>query len=140
MSQFQLFDAVQLTEAIPLSGDFSNAAIQPDVAPAGTPGAIVEMLNDGEAYLVELFSHWTKVDLEADELISAESDDFQAFRETIGVETVYPHQLRLVKPASEMMGARMQLTQILDSLSEELVAEVRDFAEFLQQKQHRQQA
>jgi hypothetical protein len=140
MSQFQLFDVVQLTEAIPLSGDFTNAAIQPDIAPVGTSGAIVEMFNDGEAYLVELFGDWTKIGVEADALISAEPDDPQAFRETIGVETVCPHQLCLVKPASEMLATRAQLTKILESLSEELVAEVRDFAEFLQQKQQRKQA
>lgn len=138
MSQFQLFDVVQLIEEIPLSGDFTNAAIQPDLAPVGTSGAIVEMFNDGEAYLVELFGDWTKAGLESDELISAEPDDPQAFRETIGVETVYPHQLRLVKPAKEMMGARGHLVSILEDLPEELIAEVRDFAEFLQQKQRKQ--
>ena len=98
---FQLFDIVQLTEAIPLFGDFTNAAIQSDVAPLGTHGAIVEMFNDGEAYLVELFGNWIKVGVEANELIAAEPDDPQAFRETIGVETVYPHQLRLVKPVKQ---------------------------------------
>ncbi|WP_416675772.1 DUF2281 domain-containing protein [Egbenema bharatensis] len=140
MSQFQLFDVVQLIEEIPLSGDFTNAAVQPDFAPVGTRGAIVEMFNDGEAYLVELFGGWTKAGIEADELISAEPDDPQAFRETIGVETVYPHQLRLVKPAKETMGARGHLVSILEDLPEELIAEVRDFAEFLQQKQRQKQA
>lgn len=140
MSQFQLFDGVQITEAIPLSGDFTNAAMQSDLAPVGTHGAIVEMFNDGEAYLVELFGGWTKVGVEADELITAEPGDPEAFRETIGVETVYPHQLRLVKPARETMGARGQLALIVEDLPEELIAEVRDFAEFLQQKRQRQQA
>jgi len=140
MSQFQLFDVVQLTEAIPLSEDFTNAATQPDVAPLGTHGAIVETFNDGEAYLVELFGGWAKVGAEADELISAEPNDPQAFRETIGVETVYPHQLRLVKPARETMGAKGHLASILEDLPEELIVEVRDFAEFLQQKQQRKQA
>jgi len=139
MSQFQLFDGVQLTEAIPLSGDFTNAAMQPDMAPVGTHGAIVEMFNDGEAYLVELFGGWAKVGVETDELIAAESSDPQAFRETIGVETVYPHQLRLVKPARETMSARGHLASIVEDLPEELIAEVRDFAEFLQQKRQRQQ-
>jgi len=54
--------------------------------------------------------------------------------ETIGVETVYPHQLRLVKSAREMIGVREQLMSVLDNLPDELVAEVRDFAEFLQEK------
>jgi hypothetical protein len=31
-----------------------------EIAPAGTPGAIVEIFKDGEAYLVELFGVWVK--------------------------------------------------------------------------------
>jgi Protein of unknown function (DUF2281). len=57
--------------------------------------------------------------------------------ETIGVETVYPHQLQLVKSAGEMMGVRSHLLSILDNLSDELVAEVCDFAEFLREKQEK---
>ncbi|MEA5536862.1 DUF2281 domain-containing protein [Crocosphaera sp. XPORK-15E] len=57
--------------------------------------------------------------------------------ETIGVETVYPHQLELVQTASETVSVRGHLLSLLDELSAEKVAEVRDFAEFLQQKQTR---
>lgn len=42
-----LFDTVRLTEAIPL--------IDGGIAEVGTVGAIVEVFNEGEAYLVELF-------------------------------------------------------------------------------------
>jgi hypothetical protein len=58
--------------------------------------------------------------------------------ETIGVVTVYPHQLVLAIPAHETMGVREHLTAVLDNLSDDLVAEVRDFAEFLQQRQQKQ--
>ena len=44
---FQLFDAIKLTEEIPLA-DGGNAAV-------GTVGAIVDIFNNGEAYMVELF-------------------------------------------------------------------------------------
>jgi hypothetical protein len=59
--------------------------------------------------------------------------------ETIGVETVYPRQLVLTIPARETMGVREHLTAVLDNLSDDLVAEVRDFAEILQQKQQQKQ-
>jgi hypothetical protein len=100
MSQFQLFDIVQLTESIALSGDFSNRANeanQPEAAPAGTVGTVVEVFKDGEAYLVELLGDWIKVSELG--LVAATAQDSDAFRETIGLETVYPHQLGLVKSA-----------------------------------------
>jgi hypothetical protein len=37
------------------------------------------------------------------------------------------------------MGVREHLAAVLDNLSDDLVAEVRDFAEFLQQKQQQKQ-
>jgi hypothetical protein len=126
MSKFQLFDAVNLTEEISLAGG--------GVAPAGTAGAIVEVFQDGEAYLVELFGGWVKTEV-GGAFISANQDEPDAFMETIGVETVYPNQLHLVKSAREIMGVREQLAAVLDTLSDDLVAEVCDFAEFLQQKQ-----
>lgn len=126
MSHFQLFDSVKLTEAI--------ALIEGGMAPEGTPGAIVEVFNNGEAYMVELFGGWVKAAVQGD-FIPADREDPEAFMETIGVETVYPQQLRLVKPASETVGVRAQLLSVLDDLSEDLLAEVRDFAEFLRQKQ-----
>lgn len=128
MSKFQLFDAVSLTEEIAL-GDGG-------VAPPETAGAIVEVFKNGEAYLVELFGGWVKAEVGGD-FIPATQDEPESFMETIGVETVYPHQLRLVKSASEMMGVRERLQSVLDNLSEDLVAEVCDFAEFLQEKKQK---
>ena len=47
---------------------------------------------------------------------------------------------KLVKSAREMRGVREHLAAVLDNLSDDLVAEVRDFAEFLQQKQQQMQS
>lgn len=93
MSQFQLFDGVELTEEIRLTGDFSNALNTPDIAAIGTVGAIVEVFNGGEAYLVELFGGWIAMH-DCGNVSSMKPTDPEAFRETIGVETGYPHQLR----------------------------------------------
>ena len=129
MTTFRLFDSVQLKEAVSLSEDGE--------APAGTPGSIVEILhNDDEAYLVELFGDWVTLDAHGN-FVSSKQDDPDAFRETLGVETVYPHQLRLIQSASETIGARAQLLRMTEELPEELLAEVVDFAEFLQEKRHR---
>ena len=106
------------------------------VAPPETAGAIVEVFKNGEAYLVELFGGWVKAEVGGD-FVPATQDQPESFMETIGVETVYPHQLQLVKSASEMMGLRSHLLSVLDNLSDELVAEVCDFAEFLQEKQQK---
>jgi hypothetical protein len=130
MSKFQLFDAVNLTQEISLTDG--------GVAPPGTAGAIVEVFNNGEAYLLELFGGWVKAEIGGD-FIPANQDEPDAFMETLGVETVYPHQLQLVKSAREIMGVREHLAAVLDNLSDDLVAEVRDFAEFLQQKQQQKQ-
>jgi hypothetical protein len=48
--------------------------------------------------------------------------------------------MKLVKSAQEIMGIRDYVNTILETLPDELVAEVRDFAEFLQQKQQQNQA
>ena len=94
MSKFQLFDAVSLTEPIALAdGGF---------APPETAGAIVEVFKNGEAYLVELFGGWVKAEVGGD-FIPATGDEPESFMETIALETLYPHQLKLVKPAREMM-------------------------------------
>jgi hypothetical protein len=106
------------------------------VIPEGTPGTIVEVLHEGEAYLVEFFGDWVKRDSQGN-FVPSDGSDPEAFKETLGVEVVYPHQLRLVKPASETVGARVQLLSVMDELSEELLEEVVDFAEFLRQKQRR---
>ena len=129
MTRFQLFDGVKLTEEISLTDG--------GVAQAGTVGAIVEVLGDGKAYIVELFSDWVKYDEQGD-FMPATQDESGSFMETIGVETVYPHQLVLTIPARETMGVREHLTAVLDNLPDDLVAEVRDFAEFLQQRQQKQ--
>jgi hypothetical protein len=129
MSKFQLFDAVNLTQEISLTDG--------GVAPPGTAGSIVEVFNNGEAYLVELFSGWVKAEVGSD-FIPASQDEPDAFMQTLGVETVYPHQVQLVKSAREIMGVREHLATVLDSLSDDLVIEVRDFAEFLQQRQQKQ--
>jgi hypothetical protein len=128
MSQFQLFDSVKLKEAILLSEGGS--------APEGTPGAIVEVFNNGEAYLVELFGKWVRADVEGN-FIPSDQAASDSFMETLGVETVYPQQLRLVKPARETVGIRAQLFALINELPENTLEEVKNFAEFLQQKQHK---
>ena len=52
MTRFELFDAVALKEAIPLTGG--------GTAGTGTPGAFVEVLSEGTAYMVELFGGWVQ--------------------------------------------------------------------------------
>ncbi|WP_228052516.1 DUF4926 domain-containing protein [Nodosilinea sp. LEGE 07298] len=92
---FSLFDAIRLKEDIDL-GDRVHA-------PAGTLGSVVEVLNQGEAYLVECFGGWVKFDAEGN-FVPADWDNPEAFVETLGVVTVYLHQLQLVKLAEESMG------------------------------------
>jgi hypothetical protein len=94
MSKFKLFDGVKLTEEISLTDG--------GIAPIGTVGAIVEVLKDGEAYLVELFGDWVKYD-EPGNFVSATQSEKGAFMETIGVEIVSPHQLVLTVSAKETM-------------------------------------
>ncbi|MGB3296762.1 MAG: DUF2281 domain-containing protein [Phormidesmis sp.] len=126
MSQFQLFDSVKLREKILLEDG--------ETAPEGCPGAIVEVFNDGEAYMVELFGRW--VDLsENGEFVDSTADALDSFMETISVETVTPHQIRLVVPASETVGVRAQLLALMDELPENALEEVKNFAEFLKTKQ-----
>jgi hypothetical protein len=128
MSKFQLLDTVNLTEAVALADG--------EIAPPETAGAIVEVFKNGEAYSVELFGGWVKAEVGGD-FVPATHDEPGAFMETIGVETVYPHQLQLLKSADEMMGIREHLLSVLNNLPDELVAEVCDFAEFLQEKQQK---
>jgi hypothetical protein len=94
MSKFKLFDDIQLTEDSPLTDG--------GIAPIGTVGAIVEVLKNGEAYLVELFGNWVKYD-EQGNFVSATQAEKEAFMETIGVEIVYPNQLVLAVNAKEIM-------------------------------------
>lgn len=125
MSQFQLFDSVKLKEPVALD--------EGGCAPEGTPGAIVEVFNNGEAYLVELFAGWVKADVAGD-FVPSDRTDPESFMETIGVETVYPHQIRLVKPAHETVGVRAQILALMDELPESTLEEIKNFAEFLQHK------
>ena len=53
---------------------------------------------------------------------------------TMGVETVYPNQITLAASPREMMGDLNSLRVLADELSDDLVAEVLDFAEFLKLK------
>lgn len=129
MSQFQLFDSVQTLDSVPLT--------EGEVAPAGTTGAIVEVFNEGEAFLIELFGQWVKYDSEGD-FVPSTQDDPNAFMETLGVERVYPHQITLLAAARDVMGDRSSLRVLADELSDDLVAEVLDFAEFLKQRRQRQ--
>lgn len=128
MTQFQLFDGVQLLESVQL--------VEGDIAPEGTSGAIVEVFNSGEAFLVELFGQWVKYD-DTGDFIPATQDDPDAFMETLGVETVYSHQIKLLAAAREVMGDRSSLRVLASELSDDLVAEVLDFAEFLKQRQQK---
>jgi hypothetical protein len=125
---FNLFDTVRLKEDIDLG--------EGTCAPAGTLGSIVEVLNQGEAYLVECFRDWVKSDAEGD-FEPADRDDPEAFVETLGVVTVYPHQMQFVKPAKESIGVRAQLLMLIEDMPEVLLEEVKDFAEFIQQRRLR---
>ncbi len=68
----------------------------------GTPGTIVEVFENGEAFMVELFGGWVKTD-ESGDFIPAAPDESGVFMETLGRETVSLHQLLLVKSAREVM-------------------------------------
>ena len=62
------------------------------------------------------------------------ADDKDSFMETLGVETVYANQIILTASAREIMGAKEHLNALLETLPEDLILQVRDFAEFLQQR------
>ena len=128
MSKFQMFDSVTLNQDIQLHSG--------GIAPQGTDGAIVEIFNDGEAYLVELFGGWLKLTSEG-EMIEASQDDPEAFRDTLDVETLYPHQINLVNvhQQSDKQKVRQQLLALLELLPEESILQVKDFTEFLCYKQ-----
>lgn len=126
MTKFQLFDSVKLTENISLSDG--------SIAPEQTRGTIVEVFNQGEAYLVELFGGWVKYNAESN-FITANQDEKDAFMQTLGVEMVYDHQMVLTVSAREIMGVKEHLNALLETLPDNLILQVRDFAEFLQQKQ-----
>jgi hypothetical protein len=128
MSKFQMFDSVTLNQDIQLHDG--------GIAPQGTDGAIVEIFEDGEAYLVELFGGWLKLTTEG-EMIEAFEDDPEAFRETLDVETIYPHQINLVNAHQQIdkQKVKQQLLELLELLPEESILQIKDFTEFLCYKQ-----
>jgi len=128
MSKFQMFDSVTLNQDIQLHTG--------GIAPQGTDGAIVEIFKDGEAYLVELFGGWLKFTTEGD-AIETSQDDPEAFRDTLDVETIYPHQINLVNvdQQSDKHKVKQQLLALLELLPEESIVQVKDFTEFLCYKQ-----
>lgn len=122
MNQLNLFDTVKLTQEIKTD--------KGDTLSENTVGAIVEIYNEGEAYEVELFGNWVEYD-QTGQFIPSNSQNPNAFVETIAVETLYPYQIMLVKTASQTVGIRAQLLALLDELSEDKLTQVRDFAETL---------
>jgi hypothetical protein len=125
MSKFQMFDSVTLNQDIQLHAG--------GIAPQGTDGAIVEIFKDGEAYLVELFGRWLKLTPEGD-LINTSKDDPEAFRDTLDVETIYPHQINVFQQ-SDKQKVKQQLLTLLELLPEESILQIKDFTEFLCYKQ-----
>ncbi len=124
--RFQMFDSVKLTEEIILTDG--------GVAPVGTIGTVVEVFKDGEAYMVELFGDWVKYNEQGNFMLSS-PDIAGSFVETIGVEIAYLHQLQLFKPACETVGLKAHLQSIIEELSEQSLADLRDFPDFLRTKQ-----
>lgn len=126
MTMLQLFDSVRLREAVTLT--------EGETVLAGTRGAVVELLADDEAYMVELFGDWVKIDAEGN-MVPASANDPEAFTETLGVVTVLPGQIELLASAEKTTGAKTHLLAIVEDLPEQAVMEVATFAEFLRQKQ-----
>jgi hypothetical protein len=116
MSQYQQYDSVILNQPISLPDRTS--------VPAGTAGAVVEILNDGEAYLVELFGRWVKVAADGN-LTETDPFDPDGFLQTLGVETVFPQQLCARPDLPQDLLAR------LITLPIEQLQAVQHFAEFL---------
>lgn len=127
MEQFNLLDQIRLSEPVALVSNFSNALKAQQEAPIGATGTIVEVLEPGQIFLVELFGDWVK--LEATEgLRRAQAFEEGAFQETLGVEAVRSQQMTLLKPSNVV---KVGLFQLLDEMPEELLEEVQTFAEFL---------
>ena len=99
MSKFQIFDFVTLNQDIQLHTG--------GIAPQRTDGAIVEIFKDGEAYLVELFGGWLKFTAEGD-MIETSQDDPESFRDTLDVETLYPHQINPIVTSNRLHQPRLK--------------------------------
>lgn len=127
MSKFQMFETITLNQDIQLQTG--------GTAPRGTDGAILEILKDGEAYLVELFGGWLKFTTEGDTIESSQ-DDPEAFRNTLDVETIYPDQINPVHvQQSKKQKVKQQLLTLLEMLPEASILQIKDFTEFLYYKQ-----
>ena len=127
--KFALFDAVELTESTTLA--------EGQIVPVGSKGAIVEVFNQGEAYLVELFGQWIRPD-HTGRWLASDANHKDAFVDTRGVALLTANQMRLFQPAAQTVGERTRLLFVVDKLPESLVKEVADFAEFLQHKAEQQ--
>ncbi len=97
---------------------------------------LLQIFKDGEAYLVELFGGWLKLTNEGD-MIEASQDDPEAFRDTLDVETLYPHQITPINAhqQSDKQKVKQQLLALLELLPEESILQVKEFTEFLCYKQ-----
>ena len=127
MEHFNLLDQVRLLEPIALVSGLGNALTAKSEAPTGTTGTIVEVLEPGQVFLVELFGDWIKLE-GAEGLRRAQASEEGAFKETLGVEVVRAQQMMLLKPSNIV---KVGLFRLLDEMPEELLEEVQTFAEFL---------
>jgi molybdopterin-guanine dinucleotide biosynthesis protein len=91
MSKSQMFDSVILNQDIQLHSG--------GTAPQETDGAIVEIFKDGEG-----------------EMIEASRDDPEAIRDTLDVETLYPHQINSINAnqQSDKQKVKQQLLALLE--------------------------
>ena len=121
-----MFDLVELSEPISIHGDFTNSLEQYTMIPAGTTGTIVEVLEEDQAYLVELWGNWIRCQ-DNQKLEQVKPDSQDKFRETLGVEVVYIHQLEIVEKPRQFRG---DLLNLLENLPEELLAEVKILLSF----------
>ena len=128
--QFNLFDQVRLLEPIELTESMNNAINPLAIAPVGTIGNIVEVLEPGEAFLVEMFGDWIVSESNGD-LRRASGEEKNAFRETIGVETVYSQQIELIHRSTIVKDS---LLRLIDELPESSLLEVQEFAEAVKEK------
>ena len=100
MNQFELFDVVRV-KADTL--DSNGGAIA-----SGTTGTVMDVLENGASYLVELLGDWTPEDDSTAFVVLAEAAVPDIFRETLGIEIFRADQLELVKPAAETVGEQSQ--------------------------------
>ena len=96
INQFELFDVVRV------NADTLGSGGQPIAV--GTTGTVMEVLDNGAAYLVELLGDWATDDDSTTFFVLAEAEVPDIFRETLGIEVFQIEQLELVKPAAETVG------------------------------------